>query len=162
MVVTVDISTQTAYLFRDAQLVKKAPVSTGTDKVLKKGRRFWLFRTPRGRHKVLRKIVDPIWTKPDWAYIEEKKPIPPPNSPARQIKGKLGRYALDLGDGILLHGTPEVDKLGQKASHGCIRLPAEMLETVYQETKVGTEVWIFESQPNPANASIHSDLDYLK
>jgi L,D-transpeptidase ErfK/SrfK len=161
--ITVDVSTHTAYLFQDGVLVAKSLVGTGTDKLLKKGRRFWLFRTPRGMHNVLRKIVDPIWTKPDWAFIEEGKPVPPPGSPKRQVKGHLGRYALDLGEGIMLHGTDDPNSFGRKVSHGCIRMQDEMLEQVYQAATIGTPVYIFESTP-PSPESIASgggmnDLD---
>jgi len=165
--VTVDVSTNTAYLFNDGELVAKAPAATGTGKVLKKGKKIWAFHTPRGRMKVLRKIEDPIWTKPDWAFVEAGEPIPPPNSKSRQVRGHLGKYALDLGDGIMIHGTDEIDSLGRKASHGCVRLGDEMLEKVWQATKVGTEVFIFESQPAQPQSTTaesrkperHSDLD---
>jgi L,D-transpeptidase ErfK/SrfK len=143
VVITVDATHNIAYLFKDGALVAQGPASTGTDKQLRRGLKQWLFRTPRGRHKVLRKIVDPVWTKPDWAFVEEGKPVPPPNSPIRKVKGHMGKYALDLGDGILIHGTQETRKLGTKASHGCIRLGPEMLELVYQNAAVGTEVYIF-------------------
>ena len=32
--------------------------------------------------------------------------IPPQGTKHRSIKGELGHYRLDLGDGYLLHGTP--------------------------------------------------------
>lgn len=142
-VITVDAEENVLYLFKDGKLVDTAKVATGTDKVLKRGLKKWLFRTPRGKHKVLRKIVDPVWTKPDWAFIEEGKKVPPLNSPKRKVPGKLGKYALDLGDGILIHGTDDPSSLGRKASHGCIRVGDEMLEKIYQEAKVGTEVYIY-------------------
>jgi L,D-transpeptidase ErfK/SrfK len=145
--ITVDVSTNTAYLFNDGELVAKAPAATGTGKVLKKGKKIWAFHTPRGHMKVLRKIADPVWRKPDWAFVEAGEPIPPPNSKSREVRGHLGKYALDLGDGIMIHGTDEIDSLGRKASHGCVRLGNEMLERVWQATKVGTDVYIFESNP---------------
>ena len=162
-VITIDVSTNQAYLFQEGELVRKSAAATGTDKVLKRGLRFWLFRTPRGRHKVLRKIENPVWTKPDWAFVEEGKPVPPPDSPSRKVTGKLGKYALDLGDGILIHGTDDPKSIGKRASHGCIRLPNEMLKTVYRAAEIGTEVHIFDSGTGtPQTAEKHSDLDYLK
>ena len=142
-VITVDTERNVLYLFRDGQLVAKSPAATGMDKVLTQGSRQWLFRTPRGRVTVLRKITDPIWTKPDWAFVEEGKAIPPKDSAKRKVAGKLGKYALDLGDGILIHGTDDPRSLGRKASHGCIRLPDDMLETVFTEAAIGTEVYVF-------------------
>lgn len=161
-VITVDLSTNTAYLFQDGQLVSKSPAATGMEKTLEHGDDVWLFRTPRGHLKVLRKMVDPVWRKPDWAFIEAGDPVPPPNSPSRLIKNHLGKYALDLGDGIMIHGTDDPKSIGKRASHGCIRLPEKMLEQVYNATKVGTDVYIFDSKPPEQTAERHSDLDYKK
>jgi lipoprotein-anchoring transpeptidase ErfK/SrfK len=143
IVLTVDTATNRAYLFRDGELVRADKAATGMDKTLRSGDRTWLFRTPRGRHRVLSKIVDPIWYKPDWAFVEEKKPIPPQNSPKRLQKGKLGKYALDLGDGILVHGTDDPKSLGRKASHGCIRLGDRMMEEVFKASSVGMLVYVY-------------------
>jgi len=142
-VVTVDTRQNVAYLFKDGELITKGPAATGSEKTLQKGSKVWMFHTPRGTMRVLRKIVDPIWTKPDWAFVEDGKPIPPPDSPKRQMKGHLGKYALDLGDGIMIHGTDNPDSLGKNVSHGCIRLGADMLETVYKEENVGTTVYVY-------------------
>ena len=160
-VITIDLSTNRAYLFIDGELVKKSRCASGSEKVLEHGDDMWLFRTPRGHLRVLHKIVDPIWRKPDWAYIEEGKAIPPVDSPDRLVHGKLGKYALDLGEGILIHGTDDSSSIGQRVSHGCIRLPDDMMEAVYKAAKVGTDVFIFESRPS-ATAEIHSDLDYRR
>ena len=145
-VITVDLSTNQAYLFRDGELVRKSRCATGSEKVLKHGRRVWWFRTPRGRYSVLGKVKDPVWTKPDWAFVEEGKKVPPPDSPLRKEKGKLGKYALDLGERVMIHGTNEPQSIGKKVTHGCIRLPHDMLSLLWKEADVGTEVWIFESQ----------------
>ncbi|HEY5610062.1 MAG TPA: L,D-transpeptidase [Thermoanaerobaculia bacterium] len=142
-VITVDTGANVAYLYRDGALVLKGAAATGMDKMLTKGLRKWLFRTPRGRHRIVRKVVDPIWVKPDWAFIEEGKAIPPQNARSRRVPGKLGRYALDLGDGIMIHGTDDPTSLGRKVSHGCIRVGDELLKKMYRASDVGTEVWIF-------------------
>ena len=160
-VITVDVATNNLYLFKDGQLVTKSPAATGSEKLLKHGSRVWLFRTPQGHLKVLRKIADPIWRKPDWAFVEAGEAVPPPNSPKRNVKGHLGKFALDLGDGILIHGTSEPDSIGRKASHGCIRLPEDALEFVYRAAAVGTDVFIFETPTQEASKRVerHSDLD---
>ncbi len=141
--ITVDAEKSIAYLFRDGQLVAKAPAATGMDKMLVKGSRQWLFRTPRGRVSVQRKIVNPVWTKPDWAFVEEGRKIPPMNSPSRKVPGKMGKYALDLGEGILIHGTDDPKSIGKKVSHGCIRLDDRAMKLFYEHAKVGTIVYIY-------------------
>jgi len=146
-VITVDVSTNTLYLFRDGQLVRKSPAATGSGKVLENGDDVWEFQTPRGHMKVLGKIKDPVWRKPDWAFLEAGERIPPPDSPKRLVKGHLGKYALNLGDGIMIHGTDDADSIGKYVSHGCIRLPEDMLTTLWKNVKVGTDVYVFESRP---------------
>ena len=164
VVVTVDVTTNHAYLFRDGQLVADGPAATGTEKVLIRGDDLWFFHTPRGHLYVKAKIRNPIWTKPDWAFIETGEKIPPPNSPLREAKGVMGKYALALGGGIFIHGTDEPDSIGKKASHGCIRLSAKLIREMYDAASVGTDVYVFDSgPPPPLPAAVleaeHSDLE---
>lgn len=105
--------------------------------------RTWLFKTPRGVFRVLKKTRNPVWTKPDWAFVEEGKPIPPLGSPERIERGVLGAYSLSIGDGYLIHGTLYQRMLGQPVSHGCIRLGDEELEQVYRALGVGSRVYIY-------------------
>jgi len=167
VVITVDVSKNHAYLFKDGEVIDDGPAATGKESVLEHGDDMWLFHTPRGHLKVLRKIEDPVWTKPDWAFIEAGEPIPPRDSPARQVKNFLGKYALALGDGILIHGTKDKKSLGRPASHGCIRVPADLLANIWKLTKVGTDVYVFDSRPAQTAAvgstpERHSDLDYRR
>lgn len=148
--ITIDVSTNQLYLFRDGQLIRKSAVATGSDKILRKGRSVWWFRTPRGKHEVQRKIKDPIWRKPDWAFVEEGKPVPPANSPLREERGTMGKYALDLGERVMIHGTNDPKSIGRRVSHGCIRVPNDMLSLLWKEVEVGTEVHIFDSNPEQA------------
>lgn len=158
-VITIDVSTNHAYYFRDGELVKKSKAATGSDKVLKKGRRVWWFRTPRGRHTVVRKVKDPVWTKPDWAFVEEGRAVPPADSPLRKERGTMGKYALDLGERVMIHGTNDPKSIGRRVSHGCIRLPNDMLALLWKEVGVGTEVYIFDSAPRFASEEGLNDLD---
>jgi hypothetical protein len=66
--------------------------------------------------------------------------IPPVASRNRQLIGELGRFALDLGDGYLLHGTPDQMSIGTATTHGCIRLSDEDLEWIFERVPVGTPV----------------------
>jgi hypothetical protein len=68
--------------------------------------------------------------------------IPPLGTKQRQVAGELGRYRLDLGDGYLLHGTPYTESIGQRSSHGCIRLADDDVEWLYEHVPVGTPVVI--------------------
>ena len=69
--------------------------------------------------------------------------IPPYGTLNRQVEGQLGAYALDLGDGYLLHGTPYVDSLGNAVTHGCIRLGDDDIEWLFLHVGKGTPVYIY-------------------
>lgn len=126
------------------QLLHEGVCSTGSYVLLKAAdERQWVFFTPRGRFQILGKRVNPVWAKPDWAFIEEGLPVPPPGSPERFEAGVLGAYALELGDGYLIHGTLYKRMLGMPVTHGCVRLGDDDLRIVYRNLQIGSKVFIY-------------------
>ena len=75
--------------------------------------------------------------------FDEKLFIPPMGTLNRRIEGELGLFALDLGNGILLHGTPHKTSIGQAVTHGCIRLNDEDIEWLHDMIPVGAKVYIY-------------------
>ncbi|HOI10484.1 MAG TPA: L,D-transpeptidase [Myxococcota bacterium] len=142
--VVVDQTHNRLYLWQDRQAVHEALCSAGSGVVLTDGPtgRKWVFDTPRGRFQILKKVRNPVWTKPDWAFIEEGK-RPPRRASERIEKGVLGEYAMHLGDGYMIHGTLYERMLGRSVTHGCIRLGRDDLRRVYEAVEVGTPVFIF-------------------
>jgi lipoprotein-anchoring transpeptidase ErfK/SrfK len=69
--------------------------------------------------------------------------IPPQGTKHRTIKGELGHFRLDLGDGYLLHGTPYARSIGAAVTHGCVRLHDDDIEWLYDNVPVGTKVYIY-------------------
>ncbi len=67
------------------------------------------------------KVADPVWIKPDWAFIEEGEPIPKDRAD-RAMPGEMGDFAIGIGDGYYMHGTLYKRLLGRNVSHGCVRL----------------------------------------
>jgi L,D-transpeptidase ErfK/SrfK len=132
-------------LYKDGELVRTSVCSTGTGVVLKDPRngRTWVFDTPLGERIVERKVRNPIWAKPDWAFIEEGFKPPPPDSPDRFDDVSLGDYALYMGDGYIIHGTLFKTLLGRRVTHGCIRLGDDDLEYVYHHARIGTRVFLY-------------------
>ena len=132
------------FLKEGQQTLLDAICSTGKGDTLRdpeKGR-VWIFKTPLGVRTVKRKKIEPIWTKPDWAFIEENEPIPKDRS-KRLEEGVLGDYALDIGDDYMIHGTIYTRLLGQPVTHGCIRLDDNDLKVIFDASKKGTKVYIF-------------------
>jgi L,D-transpeptidase YbiS len=123
----------------------EAVVSTGSGTVLKESggkQRSWTFETPAGRLKVLSMRRNPVWVKPDWAFLEEGQQ-PPTRTSERVDKGSLGEWALDLGDGYMIHGTLYERLLGRSLTHGCIRVGRDDLREVARLAHPGTPVIIF-------------------
>src|SRR5437867_8769531 len=89
-----------------------------------------------------KKYVKPVWIKPDWAFIEEGEPLPK-SLDERIAPEELGEYALDLGEGYLIHGTLYERALGLSVTHGCVRLGAMDLDAIFHAAKVGTRVYIY-------------------
>lgn len=106
------------------------------------GRPGW--STPQGTTTIISKQKNPSWTPPPSIRREAArrnrilpKSIPPgPRNP-------LGRYALHLGiSGILIHGTNQQGSVGQRCSHGCVRMFARNIEELFQNAPIGTPVRI--------------------
>jgi hypothetical protein len=131
-------------LISDRRIIRKARCSTGSYILLKtKGQRQWLFKTPRGLHRVTVKLTNPYWYKPDWAYIEENLPIPSIYSPKRYQPNVLGEYALGFGHGYLVHGTIYKRFLGMPVTHGCVRLDDEAMRLVFKTLTHGSRIYIY-------------------
>lgn len=131
------------YLYRNKEIVRDGFCSSGSYIWLKSNDREWLFKTPKGMRTVKGKTRSPMWKKPDWAFIEEGLPVPPPDHHSRFEAGVLGDYALSLGDGYLIHGTIYKRFLGMPVTHGCVRLADEDLEAVYEALNIGSKVYIY-------------------
>jgi hypothetical protein len=69
--------------------------------------------------------------------------VPPLGTVNRRVRGQLGPYALDLGNGYLLHGGASGDSVGLAPTHGCIRLSDDDLAWLYRNVEKGTPVYIY-------------------
>jgi hypothetical protein len=69
--------------------------------------------------------------------------MPPLGTKNRRIYGELGSYRLDMGDGYLIHGTPEESTVGDAVTHGCVRLKEDDITWLYANVPNGTSVYIY-------------------
>lgn len=142
--IVVDIFHNQLRLYRDGELLRSAVCSTGTGTVLRDPRtgREWVFDTPLGERTIERKVRNPVWAKPDWAFIQEGH-LPPTDPNERFDPYSLGRFGLYMGDRYIIHGTLFESLLGRPVTHGCIRLGDEDLEFVYRHAPIGTKVYLY-------------------
>lgn len=143
--ILVDTARNHLYIKRGDQVLLDAVASTGSGTILDKpgdSKGQWIFDTPRGEFTVQSRLTNPVWVKPDWAFIEEGLEVP--KSQADRLEsGVLGEYALGFGKGYFIHGTLYTRLLGKNVTHGCIRLNDDDLKSVYRLAKVGTPIMIF-------------------
>jgi L,D-transpeptidase YbiS len=143
-VILVDTAQSRISLVLGSRVVAEGTCSSGNGMELtdSKGKRSWTFDTPRGHFRVLGKMADPVWYRPDWSYIEEGEPIPRDRS-KRATPYVLGDYAIAFGNGYYIHGTLYTRLLGANVTHGCIRVDDATLQKLYAAVRPGTPIWIF-------------------
>ena len=132
------------FLYKNKNLIREGFCSSGSYTMLQTaGNKKWVFKTPKGKYWIRGKTTNPVWKRPDWAFVEEGLPIPPKDDFSRYEYGVLGDYALAIGDGYLIHGTIYKRFLGMPVTHGCVRLNDEDLEVIFNTLSIGSKVYIF-------------------
>jgi L,D-transpeptidase YbiS len=143
--IVIDRANNRLWVRNSREVLRDAVVSTGSGTILREigglGRE-WAFETPKGVLSVLAERRNPVWVKPDWAFLEEGRQ--PPNSTRERVEaGSLGEWALDLGDGYMIHGTLYERLLGRSVTHGCIRVGRDDLRFIAGAVRPGTPVYVF-------------------
>jgi hypothetical protein len=140
----INTTNNTFELYKNNQIVRQGLCSTGSFIHLEvDSTKSFMFETPKGVMTVKGKKTNPVWTKPDWAFIEEGLPVPPRGHSSRFEPNVLGDYALTLGDGYMIHGTLYQRLIGSPVTHGCVRMLDDDLEAVYKTLPVGAKVFIY-------------------
>jgi L,D-transpeptidase YbiS len=142
--ITVDTYRNRLRVWKGDKLLRDAVCSTGSGVKLRDPRngKEWIFDTPQGEMKILRKVKNPVWVKPDWAFIEEGYE-PPKGMRDRVDDFSLGDYGLYMRDGYIIHGTIFKTLLGKRVTHGCIRLGDEDLKFAYDTVPAGARVFLY-------------------
>jgi lipoprotein-anchoring transpeptidase ErfK/SrfK len=117
-------------LAKDGALLAVYPASIGSDEK----------PAPSGSHKVKGVAKNPVYTyNPDYKFkgVKAKEAFrikPGPNNP-------VGTTWIDLSvESFGIHGTPEPEKVGKVASHGCVRLTNWDIEELAAMVKPGIAV----------------------
>lgn len=132
--IVINLPAMRLYYFPDEYTVMTFPVAVG-----KSG-----WSTPRGLTQIVQKKRHPTWTPPQSIRREAARrgrtlrrvyPAGPSNP--------LGTRALRLGmPGYLIHGTNKPWTIGQRRSHGCVRMRKDDVEQLFDLVSVGTPVRI--------------------
>jgi lipoprotein-anchoring transpeptidase ErfK/SrfK len=119
--IRVDKSDNTLLLLMNDRFFKRYRVGTGQYN-----------KTPVGDFKIVEKIPQPTWWRPDGKAI-----------PYGDTNNLLGTHWMSIdAPGYGIHGTWEPDTIGKQASAGCIRLLNEDVEQLFTLVPEGTPVAI--------------------
>jgi L,D-transpeptidase ErfK/SrfK len=102
------------------------------------------WETPIGTTKIVSKRKNPVWSPPPSVRKEHaEKGDPLPAKVPAGPDNPLGAYAMNLGwPSYLMHGTNKPPGVGMRASHGCIRLYPEDIESLFAMIPVGMQVTV--------------------
>ncbi|HEX2091030.1 MAG TPA: L,D-transpeptidase [Longimicrobiaceae bacterium] len=104
----VDLSDRELHVLRGDEVVRSYSVAVGKPE----------HPTPAGEFSIRRVVWNPRWVPPDARWARGKRPRAPgdPRNP-------MGRVKIFFKEpDYYIHGTHEVDSLGQAESHGCVRM----------------------------------------
>ncbi|MGC6483456.1 MAG: L,D-transpeptidase [Synechococcus sp.] len=127
-------------VLRDGVIRRRYPAAVGTEG----------WEPPAGRHRVLQKVRDPLWTNP-----VNGRQMAGANNPLgtrwigfhRDCNGRSGwdgeKYLTIEGCTVVgFHGTPRRWTVGRAVSHGCVRLYDEHVQEVFDLVQLGTPVTV--------------------
>lgn len=105
--ILVDTSARELAVIKDSDTLRKYPIAVGMAK----------YPTPLGDFKISRIDFNPDWTPPsgEWAEDEEYKKPGSPGNP-------MGRARIVYQMPYTIHGTKDINSLGEAESHGSIRM----------------------------------------
>jgi lipoprotein-anchoring transpeptidase ErfK/SrfK len=105
---SVDLSQRRLYVMRDGEEVDSYPVAVGRPK----------YPTPTGSFRIGHIVWNPHWIPPDSRWARKRRP-----REAGDPRNPMGRVKMFFREpDLYIHGTREVDSLGEAESHGCIRM----------------------------------------
>ena len=131
---------------QEGVVLRDAVCSTGASRRFEGPKSYhrWEFATPTGRFSVLRKVTDPLWVKPTWAFLEAGEEVPIFAEDRRRFqRGVLGRYALYFAKDYMIHGTLYEINLGKSITHGCVRVGDGDLEYLFDNVELGWPVYAY-------------------
>jgi lipoprotein-anchoring transpeptidase ErfK/SrfK len=103
-----DLSQRTLHVRMGDDDVETYPIAVGKDAM----------PTPTGNYKIRKIVWNPAWVPPDSKWAKGKKPEAPGS---KKNPMKLVKIFFREPD-YYIHGTSDVESLGDAASHGCLRM----------------------------------------
>lgn len=129
--IVIDTSDKQLRVIKGGDTVANYPISVGTAK----------YPTPIGDFKIHQIDFNPNWTPPEGDWAKNKKPAKPGSA-----SNPMGRARVIYQMPYTIHGTKDLNSLGEAESHGSVRMAndqvIELARLIMQETgTVKPESW---------------------
>jgi lipoprotein-anchoring transpeptidase ErfK/SrfK len=129
--IIIDTSDKQLRVIKGTDTVKTYPISVGTAK----------YPTPIGNFRIHQIDFNPNWTPPEGDWAKNKKPEKPGSA-----KNPMGRARIVYQMPYTIHGTKDLNSLGEAESHGSVRMAnndvIELARLIMQETgTIKPESW---------------------
>lgn len=124
------------------RVLLRTTVALGRDGCLPDDQGGRCYYTDPGRYHVRWKVHDPRgikWCIPKFMESEYAEDIA---RGRRCFRGVIGAFALNIGKSYAIHGTGKPETLGEKVTHGCIRVANGVMQRIYRYMRVGDPVYI--------------------
>jgi L,D-transpeptidase catalytic domain len=156
--IIINVSNQKMQLIKKDEIDKEYPISTSRFGI---GNKAGSCKTPLGMHKICEKIGKdaPLGSifrarknTGEIADYENENPYSDDLITTRIIRLQGLQEGVNKGESIdsnkryiWIHGTAEENRIGEPASHGCVRMKNEDIIELFEIVRVGTEVEILKN-----------------
>ena len=122
--------------------LRRAKMQIGPDAIVKApDGRTWRLVRPVGERRVAELQRSPVYTVPEWVYVQKGQPIPPESE--RRVEGGLGAYVIRLDDGTEIHTEPRVGPLQGQVKPASFQVRARDMGAIFDAMKEETPVYIY-------------------
>jgi lipoprotein-anchoring transpeptidase ErfK/SrfK len=103
------------------------------------------YATPKGPHYVSSKALNPNWRMPSSEWVPEgmRGKLIPGGHPDNPLKAAFIALGGLKSDGVGFHGTADLNSIGTRASHGCIRMRPDDVLDLYERIEQQTLVFVY-------------------
>jgi len=139
---SVDTQEKKLRLYYGNTVLRDADLTIGSSTTLKSpSGKTWTFIPLKGAFPVEGKVVDYVWTVPEWVYVMNGQPAPERRP---TIEDGLGKYVIFLPNGYVIHSPPGDASPLKGAKPGSFMVSEDFLRAIWERIHKGeTSVYIF-------------------
>lgn len=138
----VSLEDSTLELRHGRATLRRAKMQIGPDATVRApDGRTWRLVRPVGERRVAELQRSPVYTVPEWVYVQQGQPVPPESE--RRVEGGLGSYVIRLDDGTEIHTEPQNGPLKGTVKPASFQVRARDMGAIFDAVKEEMPVYIY-------------------